>query len=97
MLYLSYLALAIPPHFYLLFSRYEHCYITTLSAETRKSIIALAWNDRTPFDTIVAQFGISEKDVRRFMRRSMKTSSFKRWRERISSRVAKPEVPKPTA
>jgi uncharacterized protein (TIGR03643 family) len=71
--------------------------LTTLSAEDRKSIIALAWNDRTPFDTIFAQFGVPEKDVRRFMRRSMKTSSFKLWRERLSSRVVKSTPPKPSA
>ena len=31
--------------------------------ETKNRIIEMAWEDRTPFDAIKDQFGISEKDV----------------------------------
>ncbi len=65
--------------------------VDTLSAEDRSRIIEMAWEDRTPFEAIFAQFGLRENDVRRLMRRSMKTSSFKLWRERVNGRTTKHE------
>lgn len=67
--------------------------LETLSAEDRSRIITMAWANRTPFEAISAQFGLCENDVRKLMRRSMKTSSFKLWRERVSSKAAKQETP----
>jgi uncharacterized protein (TIGR03643 family) len=52
-------------------------------------IIEMAWEDRTPFEAITAQFGVSEGDVIVLMRRNLKSSSFKRWRERVNSGVSK--------
>jgi uncharacterized protein (TIGR03643 family) len=63
----------------------------TLSLEDRSRIIEMAWEDRTPFEAIFTQFGLRENDVRKLMRRSMKTSSFKMWRQRVSSRATKHE------
>jgi len=65
--------------------------VDALSAEDRSRIIEMAWEDRTPFEAIFTQFGLRENDVRRLMRRSMKTSSFKLWRERVSGRATKHE------
>ncbi len=52
-------------------------------------IVEMAWEDRTTFDTIYDQFGISEPDVIKIMRKSMKRSSFLMWRERVSGRKTK--------
>jgi uncharacterized protein (TIGR03643 family) len=52
-------------------------------------IIEMAWEDRTPFEAIKAQFGMSEQEVIALMRREMKTSSFKMWRERVQGRKTK--------
>ena len=52
-------------------------------------IIEIAWEDRTPFDAIEEQFGIKENDVRKIMRRELKPSSFKLWRERVKGRKTK--------
>ena len=49
----------------------------------------MAWEDRTPFDAIEEQFGIKENDVRKIMRRELKPSSFKLWRERVKGRKTK--------
>ncbi|MEY3574065.1 MAG: hypothetical protein RLZZ617_663, partial [Bacteroidota bacterium] len=46
-------------------------------------IIEMAWEDRTPFEAIFHQFGLAEADVVALMRRELKTSSFKLWRERV--------------
>jgi len=52
-------------------------------------IIEMAWEDRTPFEAIEFQFGIKENDVRKLMRKHMKESSFKMWRERVKGRKTK--------
>ncbi len=52
-------------------------------------IIEMAWEDRTPFEAIEYQFGLKENDVRKIMRRELKPSSFKLWRERVKGRKTK--------
>jgi len=52
-------------------------------------IIEMAWEDRTPFDAIKLQFGISEQQVIELMRREMKPSSFRMWRQRVQGRATK--------
>jgi len=51
-------------------------------------IIEMAWEDRTPFEAILIQFGLAEKDVIKVMRGNLKESSFKRWRKRVHSGVS---------
>lgn len=59
-------------------------------SETDKSrIIEMAWEDRTPFDAIEFQFGLSEDETIELMRSEMKRSSFKMWRKRVSGRDTK--------
>lgn len=48
-------------------------------------IIEMAWEDRTPFDAIKFQFGLSEADVKALMKKELKFSSYKLWRERVES------------
>jgi uncharacterized protein (TIGR03643 family) len=52
-------------------------------------IIGMAWEDRTTFDVIKDQFGITETEVIKIMRANMKPSSFKMWRERVHGRKTK--------
>ncbi|MDA9946622.1 TIGR03643 family protein [Candidatus Marinimicrobia bacterium] len=52
-------------------------------------IIEMAWEDRTTFDAIKDQYGISEPDVIKLMRKNLKRNSFKLWRERVSGRKTK--------
>jgi uncharacterized protein (TIGR03643 family) len=51
-------------------------------------IIEMAWEDRTPFEAIEFQFGISESEVIDVMRRELKPSSFRLWRMRVNSGVS---------
>ncbi len=55
---------------------------TELTVAQIDRVIEMAWEDRTPFDAIFAQFGLREQEVIALMRRELKTSSFKLWRER---------------
>ena len=63
--------------------------VTTLPSEDLARIIEMAWEDRTPFEAIEFQFGLSEPQVIAVMRQQMKASSFKLWRKRVSGRKTK--------
>ncbi|MEN2398707.1 TIGR03643 family protein [Flavobacterium sp. MC2016-06] len=48
-------------------------------------IIEMAWEDRTPFDAIKFQFGLSESDVKALMKKELKFTSYKLWRSRVEN------------
>ena len=52
-------------------------------------IIQMAWEDRTSFDAILTQFGLTPGQVIALMRRELKPSSFRLWRERTAGRKTK--------
>tara|TARA_B100000003_G_scaffold196419_1_gene199432 strand:- start:793 stop:1032 length:240 start_codon:yes stop_codon:yes gene_type:complete len=58
----------------------------------KNRIIEMAWEDRTTFDSIENQFGISEPEVIKIMRNNLKRSSFKLWRSRVSGRKTKHRI-----
>ncbi|MGF1534365.1 MAG: TIGR03643 family protein [Bernardetiaceae bacterium] len=60
-----------------------------MTPEDIDRIIEMAWEDRTPFDAITAQFGISEKDTIQLMRQQLQPKSFRRWRARVQGRATK--------
>ncbi|WNW00790.1 TIGR03643 family protein [Tenacibaculum sp. HL-MS23] len=57
-------------------------------------IIEMAWEDRTPFEAILFQFELPEKEVIKLMRGNLKESSFKRWRKRVNSGVSQKHLKK---
>ena len=57
-------------------------------------VIEMAWEDRTPFEAILFQFNLAEKDVIKLMRSNLKESSFKRWRKRVNSGVSQKHLKK---
>ncbi|OCQ94840.1 TIGR03643 family protein [Nostoc sp. MBR 210] len=63
--------------------------LPNLELQTIDRIIEMAWEDRTPFEAIEAQFGLQEKQVIALMRQQMKPSSFRMWRERVTQRKTK--------
>lgn len=52
-------------------------------------IIEMAWEDRTPFEAIEFQFGVTEPEVIKIMEAEMKRSSFRMWRKRVQGRKTK--------
>lgn len=60
-----------------------------LNDEDVNRIIEMAWEDRTPFEAIGFQFGLSEQEVIELMRREMKPPSFRLWRKRVQGRATK--------
>ncbi len=60
-------------------------------------IIEMAWEDRTPFEAITFQFGISEAETIKIMRNELKRSSFNLWRKRVNSGVSQKHLIKRSA
>jgi uncharacterized protein (TIGR03643 family) len=52
-------------------------------------VVEMAWEDRTSFEAIEAQFGLDESAVIDLMRSQMKPSSFRMWRKRMAGRTTK--------
>lgn len=63
-----------------------------LSAVDKDRIIEMAWEDRTTFQAIEIQFELKQQDVIKLMRKELKPSSFKLWRQRTKGRVTKHEI-----
>ena len=60
-------------------------------------IIEMAWEDRTPFEAISFQFGISEAETIKIMRSELKRNSFNLWRKRVNSGVSQKHLVKRSA
>ncbi|MBN8822930.1 MULTISPECIES: TIGR03643 family protein [unclassified Spirosoma] len=60
-----------------------------LSEDDLDRLIEMAWEDRTPFDAIEAQFGLPESVVIKLMREHLKPASWRRWRARVQGRSTK--------
>ena len=57
----------------------------------KDNIIKLAWSDKISFEEINRIHGLTESEVIKLMRRSLKSRSFKLWRKRVSGRTRKHE------
>jgi len=65
-----------------------------LSISQIDRIIEMAWEDRTPFEAILFQFGLPEKEVIALMRKELKRSSFNLWRKRVNEGISQKHLHK---
>ena len=63
--------------------------LTALTDGDISRVVEMAWEDRTAFEAIEAQFGLNESAVIDLMRLHMKPSSFRMWRKRMAGRATK--------
>lgn len=63
--------------------------IHILDAANVDHIVRMAWEDRTPFEAIRAQYGLSEAAVIRLMRRTLRPDSWRHWRAHVQGRKTK--------
>lgn len=61
----------------------------TLNSREINRVIEMAWEDRTPFEAIEFQFGLSEKEVIQLMKGELKLRNWKKWRARVQGRKTK--------
>ncbi|MFK2821628.1 TIGR03643 family protein [Arcobacter sp. YIC-80] len=52
-------------------------------------LIEMAWQDRTTFDAIYLQYGLTENQVKKRMKKLLSKDGFKRWRKRVHGRATK--------
>ena len=71
--------------------------MSTYSEEEVSRIIEMAWEDRTPFEAILAQFDLTESEVIKVMRQTLKPSSFRLWRKRVNSGISQKHAKKRNA
>lgn len=55
----------------------------SFNLEDKDRIIRMGWEDRTSYDAITIQFGLTPSDLVHFMRFALDPNSFKRWRRRV--------------
>jgi len=60
--------------------------IANLSPAEQDRIVRMAWEDRTAFEDITRQFGLSPNEVEKFMRTQLDPKAYRRWRKRASER-----------
>ena len=57
--------------------------IEAMSADDKSRLVRMGWEDRTTFDAIEEQFGLSPNEFVRFMRSQLSRSAFELWRKRV--------------
>ena len=60
-----------------------------LSELSIDDIITMAWCDKTSFEMIQQQTKLSGDQVKRIMKKNLKPSSYKVWRERVTNNKRK--------
>jgi len=60
-----------------------------LSPADLDRVVEMAWEDRTPFEAIEAQFGLTEAEVVALMKSEMHLRNWKKWRARVHGRATK--------
>ena len=69
--------------------------INALDAVQLSRVIEKAWEDRTPFEAIEHSYALNETAVIKLMRQELKPSSFRLWRQRVTSRATKHQAKRP--
>lgn len=57
--------------------------IKDLSEQDIDRASEMAWDDRTPFEVIQAQFGISESEIVKLMKRRLKFGHWAMWQKKL--------------
>lgn len=57
-----------------------------LSDQDKDRLVRMAWEDRTSFEAIQEQYGLSPNEVERIMRQELDEKTYKRWRKRASEK-----------
>lgn len=61
----------------------------SLNEEDYDRIVEMAWQDRTHFDVIQSQYGLSENELKNLMRKLISANAYRRWRKRVQGRKTK--------
>ena len=54
-------------------------------------IIEMAWEDRTPFEVLKEEFGVTENEVTELMRKRLSKDNFELWKKKVTASKPKPK------
>lgn len=57
--------------------------MSELTTEEVDRLVRMGWEDRTTFEAIAHQFGLSPNEFVKFMRHQLDDKAFRRWRRRV--------------
>lgn len=58
-------------------------FVSKLTPQDIDRLIRMGWEDRTTFEAIKVQFGLSPNTFVKFMRSQLDSKAFERWRKRV--------------
>ena len=65
---------------------------TELDNEQIERVVAMALEEKKPFEVIKEEFGLPEKEVIELMRKKLNKDRFENWRQKASASKPKPKV-----
>ena len=65
----------------------------TLDYQQTERLVAMAQEERKPYDAIKEEFGLAENDVNEIMKKRLSKDNFELWKKKV---VASKPKPKPT-
>jgi uncharacterized protein (TIGR03643 family) len=65
--------------------------ISELDKESLDRIVAMAQEEKKPFEVIKEEFGVNENDVTELMRKSLSKDAFETWKKKATASKPKPK------
>jgi uncharacterized protein (TIGR03643 family) len=62
-----------------------------LDSEQLERVIAMAQEEKKPFEVIKAEFGINEKEVTEIMHKRLSKDNFELWKKKVTASKPKPK------
>ena len=68
--------------------------ISEFDNETLDRVVAMAQEEKKPFEVLKEEFGLSEYEFTELMRKRVSKDNFELWKKKVSARKPKPKVMK---
>ena len=68
--------------------------ISEFDNETLDRVVAMAQEEKKPFEVIKEEFGITESEVTEIMRKKLSKDNFELWKKKVAAGKPKPKVMK---
>jgi uncharacterized protein (TIGR03643 family) len=66
--------------------------ISEFDNETLNRIVAMAQEEKKPFEVLKEEFGVSENEVTELMRKRLSKDNFELWKKKVAAGKPKPKV-----
>jgi len=66
--------------------------LSELDKETVDRIVAMAQEEKKPFETIKNEFGFGEKELTELMKKTLSKDNFELWKKKAQNKKSKPKI-----